>query len=139
VEKRLILSSPETGYIYRSAVMHESQCAWTSMEMELRPVWVLEVLDKKGQYQYKKRTIYIDQELYYAQFQEMSDQRGAPYRSWDDSRSWRPFDGDAQWDHVTIHNEFNNRLNILTITPDWEDRGDKVTEEYFDVDQLRDL
>ncbi len=137
--ERLILSSPETGYVYRSATMDESQCAWTNMEMELRPVWVLEITDKSGQYQYQKRTLYIDQELYYAQFQEMSDQRGKPYRTWDDSRSWRPFDGDAQWDHVTIHNEFNNRLNILTITPDWDDRGEKVTEEYFDVDQLRDL
>ncbi|PHS73736.1 MAG: outer membrane lipoprotein-sorting protein [Cycloclasticus sp.] len=137
--ERLILASPETGYIYRSATMDESQCAWTNMEMELRPVWVLEITDKNGQYQYKKRTLYIDQEMYYAQFQEMSDQRGMPYRTWDDSRSWRPFDGDAQWDHITIHNEFNNRLNIITVTPDWDERGEKVTEEYFDVDQLRDL
>ncbi|MEO1963196.1 MAG: outer membrane lipoprotein-sorting protein [Cycloclasticus sp.] len=137
--ERLILSSPETGYIYRSADMNESQCAWNNMEMELRPVWVLEVTDKIGKYQYKTRTIYIDQETYYAQFQEMSDKRGEPYRTWDDSRSWRPFDGDAQWDHITIHNEFNNRLNIITVTPDWDDRGEKVTEEYFDVDQLRDM
>lgn len=139
VGERLILSSPETGYIYRSAVMDESQCAWTSMEMELRPVWVLEITDKMGQYQYKKRTLYIDKETYYAQYQEMSDPRGAPYRTWDDSRAWRPFDGDAQWDHITVHNEFNNRLNIITVTPDWDDRGEKVTDEYFDVDQLRDL
>ncbi|OUR85685.1 hypothetical protein A9Q85_07435 [Cycloclasticus sp. 44_32_T64] len=139
VGERLILASPETGYIYRSATMDESQCAWLNMEMELRPVWVLEVEDKKGLYQYKKRTIYIDQEMYYAQYQEMSDKRGEPYRTWDDSRAWRPFDGDAQWDHITVHNEFNKRLNIITVTPDWEDRGDKVTDEYFDVDQLRDL
>jgi hypothetical protein len=137
--ERLILSSPETGYIYRSADMNESQCAWNNMEMELRPVWVLEVTDKIGKYQYKTRTIYIDQETYYAQFQEMSNKRGEPYRTWDDSRSWRPFDGDAQWDRITIHNEFNNRLNIITVTPDWDDRGEKVTEEYFDVDQLRDM
>ena len=139
VGERLMLASPETGYIYRSAVMSESQCAWTSMEMELRPVWVLEVVDKTGQYQYKKRIIYIDQETYYAQYQEMSDQSGEAYRNWDDSRAWRPFDGDAQWDHITIHNEYNNRLNIITVTPDWEERGKKVTEEYFNVDQLRDL
>jgi hypothetical protein len=139
VGERLMLASPETGYIYRSAVMSESQCAWTSMEMELRPVWVLEVVDKTGQYQYKKRIIYIDQETYYAQYQEMSDQSGEAYRNWDDSRAWRPFDGDAQWDHITIHNEYNNRLNIITVTPDWEERGEKVTEEYFNVDQLRDL
>ena len=139
VGEKLILASPETGYIYRSATMDESQCAWLNMEMELRPVWVLEIEDKKGLYQYKKRTIYIDQEMYYAQYQEMSDKRGEPYRTWDDSRSWRPFDGDAQWDHITVHNEFNKRLNIITVTPDWEDRAEKVTEEYFDVDQLRDM
>ncbi|MDX2425606.1 MAG: outer membrane lipoprotein-sorting protein [Cycloclasticus sp.] len=139
VGEKLILASPETGYVYRSAKMADSQCAWNSMEMELRPVWVLEIIDKKGTYQYKKRTIYIDQENYYAQYQEMSDQRGRPYRTWDDSRSWRPFDGDAQWDHITVHNEFNNRLNIITVTPVWENRGEKVTEEYFDIDQLRDL
>jgi len=109
------------------------------MEMELRPVWVLEIEDKKGLYQYKKRTIYIDQEMYYAQYQEMSDKRGEPYRTWDDSRSWRAFDGDAQWDHITVHNEFNKRLNIISLTPDWDDRGEKVTEDYFDVDQLRDM
>lgn len=137
--EKLILASPETGYVYRSATMDEGQCAWLDMEMELRPVWVLEIEDKKGRYQYKKRTIYIDQELYYAQFQEMSDKRGEPYRTWDDSRSWRPFDGDAQWDHITVYNEFNKRLNLITITPDWENRGEKVTEEYFDVDQLRDM
>ncbi|MBQ0723916.1 MAG: outer membrane lipoprotein-sorting protein [Cycloclasticus sp.] len=139
VGEKLILASPETGYIYRSANMADSQCAWNSMEMELRPVWVLEIKDKKGVYQYKTRTLYIDQENYYAQYQEMTDQRDQPYRTWDDSRSWRPFDGDAQWDHITVHNQYNNRLNIITITPVWDDRDKKVTEEYFDIDQLRDL
>jgi hypothetical protein len=136
--ERLILASPETGFVYRSATLGKSECYWEDMEMELRPVWVLRITDKTGTYQYKTRTLFIDQENFAVQYQEMTDPRGEPLRTWDDSRSWRPFDGDSQWDHLTVFNTRNNRLNIMRFHSVWEDRADEVTEDYFDIDQLRD-
>ena len=136
--ERLILASPETGYVYRSAKLGKSECYWENMEMELRPVWVLRITDKTGTYQYKTRTLYIDQENFGVQYQEMTDARGEDLRTWDDSRSWRPFDGDGQWDHLTVHNLRNNRLNIMRFNSVWKDRAEQVSEDNFDIDQLRD-
>ena len=138
IGEQLILASPEVGYVYDSAKISSSKCYWESMELELRPVWILEITDKTGQYQYKTRTTYIDKEFYYAQFQVTTDPRGEKYRTWEDSRAWRPSDGDMQWRHITIHNEYNNRSNFMFATPLWEDRDTEVTDEQFDVDQLRD-
>jgi hypothetical protein len=67
-----------------------------------------------------------------------TDQRGNVYRTWDDSRAWRPYDGDAQWRHATIYNAINKRMNFMFMTSVWEDRADAVTDEQFDIDQLRD-
>jgi hypothetical protein len=134
----LILASPEVGYVYDSRTLTASGCKIESMELELRPVWILEITDKTGAYQYKKRTTYIDKEFYYMQYHVTTDQRDNVFRTWEDSRAWRPSDGDAQWRHITIHNEMNNRINIIDATPVWEGRDEEVTEEQFDVDQLRD-
>jgi len=133
-----VLASPEVGYVYDSAKLAESQCKWISMELELRPVWILEITDKTGKYMYSKRTSWVDKENYYMQYHMTYDPRGNPLRNWDDSRSWRPFDGDAQWRHVTVYNAINKRFNTLFMTPNWDDRATGVTDEQFDVDQLRD-
>jgi hypothetical protein len=138
IGERLILASPEVGYVYDSGDFDESSCSWNSLELELRPVWQLEIIDKTGSYQYKKRTLYIDMEMFYSQFQVTTDQRDNKFRTWEDSRAWRPFDGDAQWRHVTIHNEINDRVNYFFMTPQWDGRADDVTDEQFDIDQLRD-
>jgi hypothetical protein len=114
----LILASPEVGYIYDSRKLDSSGCRIESMELELRPVWILEITDKTGAYQYKKRTTYIDKEFYYMQYHLTTDQRDTPFRTWDDSRAWRPSDGDSQWSHITIHNEINKRINIFKMTTD---------------------
>ncbi len=134
----LILASPEVGYVYDSRKLTDSGCKIESMELELRPVWILEITDKTGAYQYKKRTTYIDKEFYYMQYHVTTDQRDNVFRTWEDSRAWRPSDGDSQWRHITIHNEMNNRINIIDATAVWEGRAEEVTEEQFDVDQLRD-
>ncbi|MCF6193100.1 MAG: outer membrane lipoprotein-sorting protein [Kangiellaceae bacterium] len=136
--ERLILASPEVGYIYNSGKFNKETCKWDSLELELRPVWVLEITDKSGSYQYKKRTIYIDMETFYSQYQITTDQRDNPYRTWEDSRAWRPYDGDAQWRHVTIFNAINKRVNYFFMTSQWEERWENVTDEQFDIDQLRD-
>ena len=68
VAEKLILASPEVGHAYNPQVMTDDQCNWASIEVELRPVWVLEITDKTGKYQYSKRRSYIDKEMYFAQY-----------------------------------------------------------------------
>lgn len=133
-----ILASPEVGYIYDSAVLTEDQCNYKSLELELRPVWILEITDKTGQYMYSKRTTWIDKEFYYMQYHVTEDPRGNKFRNWDDSRAWRPTEGDAQWRYVMINNYVTKRMSTLFMDSRWEGRDERVTEEMFDVDQLRD-
>ncbi|HFB63947.1 MAG TPA: DUF1329 domain-containing protein [Aeromonadales bacterium] len=138
VGEKLILASPEVGYIYNSGKFNNDKCKWDELELELRPVWILEIIDKSGSYQYKKRTLYIDMETYYSQYERTTDQRDNIFRIWDDSRAWRPFDGDSQWRHITIYNAINHRVNYFFMTPQWDNRSENVTDEQFDIDQLRD-
>lgn len=138
VADTFILASPEVGYAYDAQVMDATKCNWSYMEVELRPVWVLDMIDKTGQYQYSKRRTWIDKEFYYMQYHMTWDPRGNPLRNWDDSRAWRPSIGDAQWRSVIVNNEVSKRASTLYMTPNWKDRDLEVSEEMFDVDQLRD-
>jgi hypothetical protein len=133
-----ILASPEVGYIYDSAVLTKDQCNYQSMELELRPVWILDIEDKTGKYMYSKRRTWVDKELYYMQYHMTWDPRGNPFRNWEDSRAWRPTEGDAQWRYVMVNNYATKRMSTLFMTPVWKDRSERVSEEMFDVDQLRD-
>lgn len=139
VGETFILASPETGMIYDSAKLAENQCGWKSMELELRPVWIFDVIDKTGKYMYSKRRTYVDQEFYYMQYHMTWDPRGNPFRNWDDSRYFNPSTGEAHWRYVTVNNYATKRFSTLFMTPKMDDsRGDRITEEMFDVDQLRD-
>ncbi len=66
------------------------------------------------------------------------DPRGNPLRNWEDSRAWRPSVGDAQWRSVMVNNHVSKRASTLYMTPNWDNRDEEVSEEMFDVDQLRD-
>ena len=66
------------------------------------------------------------------------DPRGNRFRNWEDSRAWRPTEGDAQWRYVMSNDYITKRANTLTMDPNWDDRGGRISEEMFDVDQLRD-
>ncbi len=134
-----ILASPETGYIYDPTTLEDSQCKIKSQEMELRPVWKLEITDKTGKYQYSKRTTWIDKETFYSQYHMTTDPRGNPFRNLDDSRAWRPSDGRAQWRSINIYNHVSKRFNSLHMSSHWKDLDKSVTQRQFDVDQLRDL
>lgn len=138
VGETFILATPETGYVYDSMVFTEDQCNVKSLELELRPVWILDIIDKTGKYMYSKRRTWVDKEFYYMQYHLTWDPRGNRLRNWDDSRAWRPSVGDAQWRSAIINNYVTKRFSTLVMTPVWEDRGDRVSEEMFDVDQLRD-
>ena len=133
-----ILASPEVGYVYDSAVLTEDQCNYKSMELELRPVWVLDIVDKTGKYIYSKRRTWVDKELYYMQYHITYDPRGNKFRNWEDSRAWRPSIGDAQWRYVMVNNYITKRASHLFMDPQWEGREARVSEEMFDVDMLRD-
>ncbi len=133
-----ILAQPEVGHVYDPMVVAADKCNIDSLEVELRPIWVLEVTDKTGKYMYSKRETYVDKEFFYLQYQMTWDPRGNPLRTWDDSRDWRPSVGDAMWKNVYISNETSSRHTLLEMTPNWEGRAEDVSEEMFDVDQLRD-
>ncbi|MCF6193101.1 MAG: outer membrane lipoprotein-sorting protein [Kangiellaceae bacterium] len=138
VGETFILASPEVGYVYDSAVLTEDQCNYKSMELELRPVWIFDIIDKTGKYMYSKRRTWVDKEFYYMQYHMTWDPRGNPFRNWEDSRAWRPTVGDAQWRYVMVNNYITKRMSTLFMDSKWEGRGDRVSDEMFDVDQLRD-
>lgn len=138
VGEAFILSIPETGYVYDSGKLAEDQCNYDSLELELRPVWVLDIVDKTGKYQYSKRRTWVDKEFYYMQYHTTWDPRGNVYRTWEDSRAFRPTEGDAQWRFAIVNNHVSKRTGGFFATPSWEDRETRVSEEMFDVDQLRD-
>ncbi len=138
IGETFILATPEVGYAYDAQVMDSTSCSWASMEVELRPVWILDMIDKTGKYQYSKRRTWIDKEFYYMQYHMTWDPRGNPLRNWEDSRAWRPSVGDAQWRSVMVNNHVSKRASTLYMTPNWDNRDEEVSEEMFDVDQLRD-
>ena len=138
VGEAFILASPEVGHAYDAQVMTADKCNWASLELELRPTWILEIVDKTGKYQYSKRRAYIDKEFYYTQYQMTWDPRGNPFRNWDDVRDFRPSIGDMQWRSALVTNQTTRRASTLYMTATWEDRAEQVTDEMFDVDQLRD-
>ena len=118
--------------------MSEDKCHLISIEVELRPVWILEITDKTGKYQYQKRTTWIDKENYYMQYHYTTDPRGNELRYWDDVRSFRPDIGEASWRFVWLGNDNSKRANFLEMEPVWENREEVVGSDKFDVDQLRD-
>jgi hypothetical protein len=138
VGEGFVLASPEVGHAYDAQVMTADKCNWASLELELRPTWILEIVDKTGKYQYSKRRAYIDKEFYYTQYQMTWDPRGNPFRNWDDVRDFRPSIGDMQWRSALVTNQATRRASTLYMTATWEDRAEQVTDEMFDVDQLRD-
>lgn len=134
-----ILAQPETGHAYDPAEMDESSCHVKKIELELRPVWKLEVVDKKGKYQYSKRVIYLDKENYYAQYEEMYDKTGNLWRVWDDARDFEPSTGRAMWKNVIEWNPINKRLTHLIMESDWDavNKGEPAPA-LFNIDRLRD-
>ena len=138
VGETFILAQPETGHVYNPAVRDESRCHVERVELELRPVWILEIDDKRGNYQYSKRRIYIDKENYYMQHEEMYDQRGNLWRVWDDVRDFDPKSGQAMWKAVFEWNPISNRLTHLSMDSSWETIHKEPSTTTFDIDQLRD-
>ena len=132
-----VLAQGETGMVYNPVTTDDSDCRISSIEMELRPVWILDVTDKTGKYVYGKRRLYIDKEFYYVQHQEMYDARGNLMRVLDDARDWDPKTGLGMWRNYVVWNVISKRSNIMEMTSQWD-----VLEEdmsgLFDIDLLRD-
>lgn len=138
VGETFILAQPETGHVYDPKTRDESRCHVKNIELELRPVWILEIDDKEGNYQYSKRRLYIDKENYYMQHEEMYDRRGNLWRIWDDVRDFDPKTGRAMWKSVLEWNPISNRLTHLDMTSSWETIDQEPEAPIFDIDQLRD-
>lgn len=131
-----ILTMPEVGRGYDPIKMDASGCNAASVDLELRPVWILDITDKTGTYQYSKQRIFIDKELYYTQFKEMYDRSGKLVRVWDDSRDFDPTTGQSQWRNALIANVNAKRITYLSMKSDWAGRQ-TMNDSLFDIDQLR--
>ena len=132
-----VLAQGETGMVYNPVTVDESGCQITSIEMELRPVWILDITDKTGKYVYGKRRLYIDKEFYYVQHQEMYDARGNLMRVLDDGRDWDPKTGLGMWRNYVVWNVISNRSNIMEMTSKWDVINQDMSG-IFDIDLLRD-
>lgn len=132
-----ILAQPQVGHAYAPAFRDESSCQIERMELELRPVWILEVYDRTGNYIYSKRRMYVDKELYYVAYQEMYDQRGNLWRVLDDARDWDPSTGLGMWENYVIWNTVSRRWNYLNMDSDWVGYENDISPN-FDIDVLRD-
>lgn len=137
VGETLILAQPETGHAYNPAINTPSQCEIDTIDLELRPVWILEVTDKTGNYIYSKRRLYIDKEFWYAQYQEMYDQDGNLWRIIDDARDMIPAKGLWMWRNYVHWNVVSQRYNRIEMTADWSILNEDMSG-LFDIDVLRD-
>ncbi|OGW17126.1 MAG: hypothetical protein A3G93_10715 [Nitrospinae bacterium RIFCSPLOWO2_12_FULL_45_22] len=115
-----------------------TDCEFKSADAELRPVWILEVRDKTGKYQYSKRLLWIDKEFYYVQMTEMYDKKGNLWRAWwDDVRYWSPRTGIGLWRGVTIWDPINRHLTFIQMDVDFEESRTGTKAQYFDIETLR--
>ena len=138
VGEGFVLTQADAGHFYDS--MTRDGCHIERLEVELRPVWIYEVIDKGGRYQYSTRRVYIDKEFYYMQYQETYDPRGNLFRVYEDQRDYDPETGLFQWRSLTIWNRVSHRVDFVEMDSDWSSAlTDEVDESIFDIDQLRDF
>ena len=131
-----ILAPSERGMVDRGLVF--TDCEFKSADVELRPVWILEMRDKTGKYQYSKRLLWIDKEFYYVQMTEMYDKKGNLWRAWwDDVRYWNPRSGNSLWRGVTLWDPINRHLTFLQMDVDFEESRTGTKAQYFDIETLR--
>jgi hypothetical protein len=139
IKDATILAIPEVGNVYDPLRIAEDACNMSGIvDMELRPTWLYEITDLTENYQYSKKRIWVDKELYYSQYVEMDDRNGDLWRIWDDSRDWEPTTGRAQYRSALIVNARNKRSTVITIDSDWGEKLDGMTNAIFNIDQLRD-
>ena len=137
VGETFILSQPEVGHVYDPARHADNECEIDVVDLELRPVWILDVLDKTGNYVYGRRRLYIDKEFFYAQYQEMYDQRGNLWRVLDDALDFNARNGLWMARNYVLWNVIGQRYNRITMTSDWS-IGNEDMARFFDIDRLRD-
>lgn len=139
VGEGLILTPAHTLHSgYDSFVISENRCYVETIDMELRPVWKLEITDKSGKYQYSKRIANIDKEFYHSSYHMTWDPRGNFFKSYMESRDFKPTTGVATWGRILLRNNVTQRVTTMRMTTTWEDLDEIVDESMFDVDQLRD-
>ena len=132
------LAMPHTGHFY-GAAKRDGECKVDTIELELRPVWILEINDKTGKYIYSKRRIYLDKEYYASDANQFYDARGNIMRVWYETRDWVPQTGLGQWRNVAIWNMVSHRMTWLTMDSVWDGIENDPPANRFDIDQLRDF
>lgn len=132
-----VLSQAEVGHAYNPADHGSTECELATIDLELRPVWILDITDKTGNYVYGRRRLYIDKETWYAQYQEMYDQRGNLWRVLDDAGDFDPAKGLWMARNYVLWNVIGQRYNRISMMADWSIiSGDMAG--LFDIERLRD-
>ena len=131
-----ILTQPERGMV-GDGFKVGSDGNFDEVDMELRPVWILEIKDKTGQYVYSKRVEWIDKDWWYMQEQQSFDRQGRMWRDWTDARYWDPRSGEAMWRNVMIWDPINKHATTIRMNVDFEQAKVGTKQEYFDIDTLR--
>ncbi|RJF88852.1 DUF1329 domain-containing protein [Oleomonas cavernae] len=137
IGETFILSQPEVGHAYNPADHGSNDCEIETIDLELRPVWILDIIDKTGNYVYGRRRLYIDKEFRYAQYQEMYDQRGNLWRVLDDAGDFDPSTGLWMARNYVLWNVVSQRYNRITMEPDWSILKSEMSG-FFDIERLRD-
>ncbi|AFT68270.1 outer membrane lipoprotein-sorting protein [Cycloclasticus sp. P1] len=141
VGEALILSPTNTMHStggLEAFTIDEERCGVDYVEMELRPTYILEQVDKTGKYQYSKLRYYYDKEDYSIATRKTWDPRGNLFRSYVDARDFLPATGVSVWGALIIRNSVSHRTSTMWMNSTWENLDEIVDESMFDVDQLRD-
>ncbi len=138
IGEAFILAPASSLHAFDSMQLTENRCGVDTLEVELRPTWILEINDKSGKYQYSKRHAWIDKEFYSTRRHITWDPRGNMFKSYDENRDWKPSTGEASWGRILVRNNVTQRSTTMRMTATWEDLDVVVDESMFDVDQLRD-
>lgn len=136
--EEFILAPASTLQAFESLTLTEDKCAVDLMEVELRPTWRLRITDKSGKYQYSDRINWVDKEFYHNRRFITWDPRGNLFKSYDESRDWKPSTGVGAWGVIFLVNNVTHRVSTMRMWSTWEDLDVIVDESMFDVDQLRD-
>jgi len=131
-----ILTQPERGMVGDGFTVG-GDGNFAEIDMELRPVWILEITDKTGNYVYSKRIEYIDKDWWYMQEQQSFDRQGRMWRDWTDARYWDPRTGEGMWRNVLIWDPINKHATTLRMNVDFDQAKHGTKQEYFDIDTLR--
>jgi len=104
------------------------------LDWEIRPVWILDVISKDKSYQYSKRRMWIDKEIYLPRYAELYDQRGNNWRDWLTLWGWDPKTGYLSAWGAEVIDVINKHRTLCVMNPIFEDPS--LNQDHFNLRAL---